>query len=188
MDLYGLALFIHILGVITLFSAFVLVQRVGIQLRAAETVEQVQSWMRILMPVKNMFASASILMLVTGLYMTWRVWTWETPWVVVGIATVVGLMGLGNTLAGPSLRKIGMTAGKSQPGPLPEELRAAVREPKLWIVMNGNNAAALGAIWIMTNKPGWVASVAIVVGLWIAGAAMGNAMAKKAPTPAVAQT
>ena len=187
MDLYGLALFIHILGVITLFSAFVLVQRVGIQLRAAETVDDVRLWMRILMPVKNMFASASILLLLTGLFMTWRAWTWETPWVVVGIATVVALMGLGNTLAGPSLRKIGMTAGKAQPGPIPQELRAALHEPKLWIVMNGNNAAALGAIWIMTNKPGLLASIAIVVGLWIGGAAIGSALAKKAPAPAAAQ-
>src|SRR5687767_6664015 len=141
-DLYALALFIHILGVITLFGAFVLIQRTGIQLRAAETVDQVQTWMRILMPVKNMFTSASVMLLVTGLYMTARVWTWETPWVVVGIVTVVVLTGLGNTIAGPSLRRIGMTAGQAQPGAVTDELRAMIVNPKMWTVISANNAAA----------------------------------------------
>ena len=179
MDLYGLALFIHILGVITLFGAFVLIQRVGIQLRAAETVEQVQMWMRILLPVRRMFASAAIFLLVTGLYMTSRAWTWETPWVVVGIAAVVVPVGLGNTLAGPALRRIGMTAGQATPGSVTDELRGLIRNPTLWTVMSANNGAALGAIWIMTNKPSLLASIAIVAGLGIVGAVMGRTMASK---------
>ena len=180
MDLYGLALFIHILGVITLFGAFVLIQRTGNQLRAAESVEDIRLWMRILQPVRQMFASSSIFLLLTGLYMTWDAWDWDTPWVVVGIATVVMIMGLGNTLAGPSLRRIGMTAGKAQPGPVTDELRAAVREPKLWTVLSANNAAALAAIWIMTNKPGWVASIVIVGVVTVVGAFVGRAMAARA--------
>ena len=180
MDLYGLALFIHILGVITLFGAFVLIQRTGSQMRTAESVEQIRLWMRILQPTRQMFASSSLFLLLTGLYMTWDAWDWSTPWVVVGIATIVMIMGLGNTLAGPSLRRIGMTAGKAEPGQITDELRAAVREPKLWMVLGANNAAALAAIWIMTNKPGWVASITIVAVPAVVGAFVGRAAAAKA--------
>jgi hypothetical protein len=179
MDLYGVALFIHILGVISLFGAFVLLQRVGAQVRAAESSEQLKLLMGILRALGNMFTTATVFLLASGLYMTARVWTFTTSWVVVGIATILMIMVLGSAIPGKRLAAIGAAAGSAPPGPLSDDLRQATRDPQLWMVASMNSTAAMGVIWLMTNKPGWLWSIVIVVVLAAAGAFGGRSMAAR---------
>ena len=179
MDLYGIALFIHILGVISLFGAFVLLQRVGAQVRSAQTSEQLQLLMGILRSLGQMFTTATVFLLASGLYMTARVWTFTTSWVVVGIATILMIMIVGSAIPGKRLEAIGAAAGSAPPGPLSDELRQKVRDPQLWMVATMNSTAAMGVIWLMTNKPGWVWSIVVVVVLGAAGAFGGRSMATK---------
>jgi protein-S-isoprenylcysteine O-methyltransferase Ste14 len=179
MDLYGIALFIHMLGVITMFGAFVLLQRVGAQVREAETAEQLRSSIGILRPLGQMFTTATVFLLASGLYMTAQVWTFTTSWVVVGIATILMIMGLGSSIPGRRLGQIAGAAMKAPAGPLPDELRLATKDPMLWMVATLNSAAALGVVWLMTNKPGWVVSIAVVVVLAAAGAFSGRSMAAR---------
>ena len=175
MSAYGVALFVHILGVVTFFSALALAQTTGKLLRGAATVEQVRSLMGVLQPTRRMFPWSAALLLASGLYMTAQVWTFTTSWVVVGIVTLVALIGVGTTLVGQRFAQVGMMAGTSEGGPVPDQLRTLIAEPTKWIVLSGNSAAAVGLVWLMTNKPGWVASISIVVVLWIAGALGGRA-------------
>ena len=69
MTLRSIALFVHLLGLITLFSGFAVAQRGGAQLRRARTVEQVGLWIGLLQQAPAMFTAGAIMLLVSGLYM-----------------------------------------------------------------------------------------------------------------------
>ena len=180
MSAYGVALFIHVLSAISFFTALALLQRGGVLLRRAETVEQVRSWLGVVESTKRMFPMAALFLFATGLFMTAQVWTFTTPWVLVGIVTLVALMGLGSGIVGRGVGRIGAAAAASEEGPVPDQLKRLVAEPNQWMVLSANSAAAVGLVWLMTNKPGWVASIAIVVGLWVIGA-VGGRMAANRP-------
>lgn len=89
MNLCGIALFLHIIGLIALFSGLVILQRGGVRLRTAATWEEARVWLQLLRPVGGMFLAGSIFLLATGLYMARIGWTFRAPWVVVAEVFVV---------------------------------------------------------------------------------------------------
>src|SRR5436190_23329388 len=89
MNPYSIALFLHIIGLFALFGGLVFVQQLGARLRRATTWEDARMLLTVLQPVRGMFAFASVLLLLTGLYMARQQWSFETPWVVVATGAVV---------------------------------------------------------------------------------------------------
>ena len=89
MNTYGIALFVHIVGLIALFSALVLLQRGVVRLRTASTWEEARVWLGMMRPVGGMFLFGTLDLLATGLYMARLQWTSDAPWVVVGEIVVV---------------------------------------------------------------------------------------------------
>jgi uncharacterized membrane protein len=179
MTIYEVALFVHLLGVITLFIAFGIGQRAGQRARQAESVEQLRLWMSLIQTTGTMFPSAWVMILAGGLYMTADVWSFDTPWVVVALVSVLVMAIVGFAVPGRQLREVGMAAGSADAGPLSPELKALLARPALWTVMTASNAVSLGILWLMVSKPGWVASILIVVVLAVIGAAGGSAMTKR---------
>jgi hypothetical protein len=177
MRLYDVVLFVHLLGVITLFIAFGILQRAGAQARRAETMEQLRLWLRFLGTTSNMFPVAFILILAAGLYMTADVWTFTTPWILVALISVGIMFVTGTAVVGRSLSALAASIGDGE-GPVTPEVRASVRQPRLWSTMSGLNAVALGVVWLMATKPGWLQSIAVVVILGIIGALIGGRIAR----------
>lgn len=182
MRAYDVALFIHLLGVITLFLALGIVQRAGIRLRAAATVEHARLWLELLRTSGPMFPSAAVLLLVTGLYMTAGSWSFSTPWVAVSLAGLVVLALQGGLVQGTRLRAMGVAAAAAADGPVPPELARLIADPVPWVSLGATNGAALGILWLMATKPGLVVSVAVVVGLWVLGALVGLAVLRRTAT------
>ena len=53
MNLYAIALFVHMIGLIALFGGLVIVQDGGSRLRAATTWKEARTWLELLRPVRN---------------------------------------------------------------------------------------------------------------------------------------
>lgn len=179
MTAYEIALFIHFLGLITLFGAFVLMQRGGARVRQAATVGELRLWLGLLQTTRPMFPASSVFLLASGLYMTADVWTFETPWVVVGIVSVVAFAVVGPTVVGRGLGAIGAAAATAGEGPVPAELTERIAEPRPWIAMSAMNGAAIGLVWIMVTKPGWAGAIGVVLGLALVGGIIGSRVLRR---------
>jgi len=179
MSSHGVAMFVHLLGVITLFGGIGLQQRGGARLRAATTVQEVRLWLGLLRPTGRALPSAVVILLASGLYLTAQDWRLATPWIATATVTVVAMMAVGAGVLGRRFRAIGTASAAAADGPVPPEVAGALRAPGVWVALSGMNGAALGVLWLMTNKPGWAASVGVVIGATAIGAAVGAALARR---------
>jgi len=172
----GIALFIHLLGVIALFVAMAVVQLSGARIRSSSTVEEVRLWLKLLQATNRMFPIGSLLILLSGLYMTARMWSFRMPWVVVAMASIVVMGVVGGRVVGQGIgRLFGAASGM---GPVSSELVRVARAPGLWVAATAVNGMALGLIWIMVRKSGWVESIVAVGALAALGAALGARMSR----------
>jgi Predicted integral membrane protein (DUF2269) len=187
---YTVALFVHLLGVITLFGGIGLQQLGASRLRAATTVQEVRLWIGLLRPTGRMVPAAGALLLASGLYMA-RSWPRGTPFVVVGFLTLLVMAAVGAGVIGRWLAAIGRASAVPAGGPIGPDLARLIRGPAGSIALSAVNGAAFGVVWLMTNKPGWAASVSVVAGATALGGAIGGLLSRArssrtaiAPSPA----
>lgn len=174
---YNVALFLHIVGAVTLFIAMGLVQRVGTQMRGAGNLDELRLCLRLVRTTGTMYPVALGLLLLTGLYMAGTAWSFETPWVVVGIVSLLVISGVGGGFVGRRFGGIGRDAGAA--GSLSADLVRRVREPKLWAAATMLNGLAMGVLWLMAVKPGLIHSLVVVVALALMGAVAGTSASRR---------
>jgi hypothetical protein len=179
MTAYNVALFIHLLGAITFFLAIGITQRGGAGMRRAESVEHIRWWADLVQTTQRMWPAAIIMLLGAGLYMTFDVWTFTTPWIVVAIVGLVLVIVVGTAVAGRRLEKIHAAAEAAGGGSTPPELRRLIDDPVTWLAISANNGAALGILWLMAAKPGWAWSITVVTGLALIGGLVGSAVLRR---------
>jgi hypothetical protein len=184
MSSHGVAMFVHLLGVITLFGGIGLQQRGGTRLREATTVGEVRLWLGLLRPTGRMLPAAVVILLASGLYLTAQEWTLATPWIATAAVTVLAMVAVGAAVLGRRFRAIGIAAADAAEGPVPPEVAGLLRAPGVWAALSGVNGAALGVLWLMTNKPVWATSVGVVVVATVIGAAVGAILARRGPPSA----
>lgn len=187
MSSHGVAMFVHLLGVITLFGGIGLQQRGGTRLRQATTVGEVRLWLGLLRPTGRMLPAAVVILLASGLYLTAQDWTLATPWIATATVTVLAMAAVGAGVLGRRFRAIGIASADAAEGPVPPQVAGLLRAPGVWAALSGVNGAALGVLWLMTNKPGWATSVGVVVGAMVVGAAVGAVLARRG-TPSAQTT
>ena len=177
MNAYNVALFIHLLGVVTLFSAIGLQQRGGAQIRGATTLEQLRLWLGLVRTTQGMYPAAIVLLLAGGLFMTGSAWTFTTPWIAVALVGLACMAVAGALVVGRRLAALGAAAAGD--GPVPPDLARLIARPDAWVCLFALNGVAIGILWLMATKPGWAASVAVVVGVAAIGAAIGLAITSR---------
>jgi hypothetical protein len=112
--------------------------------------------------------------------MTSNLWTWSTPWIVLGIVALVVLGVQGGGIAEHTAKKLQAAMMANGPGPLGSEARRMTLHPGLWVVELSNFGLVLGVVWNMTEKPGWGGAIAAVVVGYAVGAAIAL-VASRAP-------
>lgn len=172
MNLYTVLLFVHMIGLTSLFGGVVLIQRSGIRLRRAATWEEARTWLALLRDVRGMFAGGSGMLLVTGLWMTHLQWTFATPWVVVPAVLLV-LFAVAGSGVGRAFARLEEGAAR-RTGAIEGHERAIVSSPALWSLIFAMNFGALGIVWLMTTKPGWAVSIGVPLALTALGALVGR--------------
>ncbi|MFL5520702.1 MAG: DUF2269 family protein [Gemmatimonadales bacterium] len=179
MRLYGLALFVHILGVIAMFAGFSMQQRAGSRLRRAKTRTEAHPWAEVLDMTRVMPPSGAVMVLITGAYLSTRFSARGAPtWIIVAVIAALLIGTVAITIVNRDFKGIAAAVAASE-GSLSPDAAARIARPRTWSAHGMANGAALGAIWLMTMKPGpleaWLA-VLLPAGLGaIAGARLGGA-------------
>lgn len=164
MGWYELAKVLHFLGLIALFGFFVLWSRAGGRLRAAGTATEARSWLALLDMSRPMLPSAAVMLAVSGLAMAALRWRGSYPFLAVGLVAVLAIWLVWALVGARHLRAMRSAVGDGD-GPLPATAARLILDPARWGALGVLNGAALGVLFVMTTKLGWIAAVAVVVGL-----------------------
>ncbi len=176
---YNIALFIHFVGLISVFGGFVIVARAGPRLRAATDMEQVRSWLTLLNTIGPMFGAGYGLLLLSGIYMTATRWRAAHPWLVVAVLSLVAIWIVGGVIVGRHVRAIN-AAAEATKGSISGELAFQIANPSLWRTVGALNGVAMGVVFVMTVKPGWLVSISVAVIAAVIGALVGVASTRRA--------
>jgi len=155
MNIYSIALFLHIVGALALFATLAF-EWVGLrQIHSATLSEQVPTWMGILKGASRAGFPSMLVTVITGVYMMVVAWG-QTPWLVTTVGALV-LMIIFARAAAPRLKALGRSLG-------------AVNNPLLWVSVQTRSTIALGIIFLKIAKPDWVGSLltigaAVVLGV-----------------------
>jgi hypothetical protein len=178
MPWYELAKVVHFMGLIALFGSFVIYPRAGPRLRAATTMDEVRGWLGMLDVTRGMFHGGAAMMLLSGVAMAAMRWRAPVPFVTVGMITLIVMWIVFAVIPNRHLRAIGAAVDDST-GLVPAELSRTILSPRPWATMFALNIVALGVLFEMTLKLGWVGAVALVVGAAILGAVIGGTVLRR---------
>jgi hypothetical protein len=171
MTLYSIALFLHVVGALLLFVTLT-VEGIGLrQLHRAATNKAAQSAAAMVRLNRIVGPVSALGVLVPGLYMTATTWGW-VGWIVVALVSWVLIAALGSV---NGIRILALDRSGA--------LLTGIRNPMFLISWFTRVGVALGAIFLMTVKPGAVVAVAAIALAAAVGAALGVALSKTRQTP-----
>lgn len=171
--IYALGLFIHVVAVTGLFFGIGLELLHVTSLRRAQTVGQVQQLHIMDAILERLMPAATVLIIASGLFMLIKGWSWSAHWAEVAFVSVVLAAGLGSGVLGRKSAAIGKAAHSEPPGPISASLRAQIMDPVLYTSTWVLAGLGIGILYLMTNKPETVESIAamiVAVALAVAGA------------------
>lgn len=151
MNIYSIALFLHIVGALGLSVALGLEWTGLQQIRNAFLPAQIGSWMRILKNTNKVGFPSMLTTVLTGIYMILKVWGW-VPWIIVTIGSLVLVIVLSIALSKPRMMAIGQALA-TEKGSVPQTLHNLVNHPLLRISIQTRMAIILGIIFLKIAKP-----------------------------------
>ncbi|WIG59880.1 MAG: hypothetical protein OJF49_002628 [Ktedonobacterales bacterium] len=176
MSAYTIALFLHVTGVVGLFMALGVEMTCAIALRGARRVEQVRVLSGLMVGVERLFPISILLLLGAGLYMAITVWGFQTAWIDVALGSLLIIAPTAPLVNGPRAHAIKREAEAAADGPLTAALRARVSDPVLTMSHSILLVVTLGIVFLMTNKPQLVTSLATILIALALGIGLGTAL------------
>lgn len=150
MSVYSLMLFLHFIFLICAVAASALAGFAALRLRSVETAAEAAHWGAFVRRVVPTFPVASVGLIGTGAYMTSKVWTWSTPWILAGLAGLITIMMLGAGVEGQRARA---TSAELHVAGLSQRARYLLRDPVAWSAKATTWTLLLAVMFVMTAKP-----------------------------------
>jgi hypothetical protein len=179
MSLYAIALFLHIVGVLLLITAFTAEGISLMHLRRVETSAQVTDWQGVA-ALARVFGPASVVaILVPGLYMMITSWGW-VPWIAVGLLVwlLIAVLGAVNGI------RLSLATQRAAADPAAiHQLRARAFVVSWWMRIT----LGLGIVFLMTTKPELLGASLTVVSAAAIGLAAGTLAVTTASRPALSR-
>ncbi len=170
MTLYGAALFIHIMGAIVLVGMGFFTPIVMRGLARTPTTQGLREWAAAMQKITRLGNPAAVFVLVTGLYMAWREFSFTDGWIAVSLVLFVVLGAMAGGVLDPFLKNLVAAADAAPDGPVTDDLRAMIAAPKMHNFEAVLFGFDLAIVFMMTNKPGiGGALAATAVGLLVSG-------------------
>lgn len=163
------ALFLHILAAIGLTSAGVVQVVAGTRVTQASSGRELASWARFARGMGPLAIVSATLSLFTGGHLAGVGWGFDHPFVTLASAAILVLAPVGPMVGGARLRRLATAGDDLGDGPVTAEIRSRAGDPVLWGAVHSQVGLAVGFVWIMTNKPGWIATAAVLLGTFAAG-------------------
>jgi hypothetical protein len=169
MTIYSVILFLHVLGTLALFAAFVVEGLSLWYLRAAEDVEEVRRWAKISAGVMPLSVIAMPLIFLPGAYLARAGKVWSQGWLQVGLVATFLIVALATGITRPRTRALGRAAAEGS-GNVSNVLQSRLRDPFLRVSLQLRAALGFGVVFLMIAKPNHpnallVLAVAIASGL-----------------------
>lgn len=163
--MYDLALFLHLVGVALLVAAVSTTLVAMLRAQRAAAVGEVASLTAVTKKIDLVIGPATLLILASGLYMVARAdgIPWASGWVVVSLIDFVLMSILGPTVEAGHGRRLLRLAAELPEGPVPPELDAARRAPAGIYTSFFGASQIFAFLYVMTNKPGLLESLAACV-------------------------
>lgn len=163
MNLYTVALFVHLAGVIVGVGGVGAWLFALIGVRAAHTADQVRALLALYTLAGNVALGGVLLIVISGLYMALSTTLWQSAWLIVATISFVLIAGAGGSLLGRRIAALSKTAAEAPAGPPPASLVAQMRDPFTGVALNTYLAVLFGIVFLMTIKPSLVWSIAIIL-------------------------
>ena len=181
--MYEIMLFVHIAGALLLFGAIAIELLCAVNMLRAQRMEHLRLWSQAMTVTEKMFPIATVVLIGAGTYLALTRFSFREPFVVVALTGLLLIGVQSNLLQVKAWRSVHADTKDAPDGPIPAELAARIARPSVWAGFLGDSAAALAAVILITNKPGRIASIAILVILSAAGAALGPFVVRGRQTP-----
>lgn len=169
---YQLALFIHVMGALTLFIAVGLNFASMLRMRQARTIERLAEWARVGLLAGRMIPVAILFISGGAIYMVTVAWGWQTAWVDVVLATFIGHAVVVQAIENPRLSKLHKGALKAPEGPVPLDLHLLANDGLMWTADLTVTTTTVGMIFLMSVKPDLVISLVAIGVTLLAGLAL----------------
>jgi hypothetical protein len=158
---YSIVLFLHISGVLLLFSAVGIEWLCFTNMRRSASREIICSWFNQAKILKRLFPGSSILILLTGLYMSIDVWK-DAGWVIIGFIGLIAIAISGGIISGKRIAAIETIANREKDKPF-KEISSMVNDNFLWNSLLIRTCAAFGIVYMMTVKTDLLDSIIVMV-------------------------
>jgi len=159
-------LFLHFAFMIAAVAASALAGFAAWRLRCVQSSAEAVQWAQFVRRVVPTFPVASLGLLGTGAYMTSKLWTWSTPWVIAGLAGLIAIMLLGAGVEGQRGRA---AVAELRASGLSPRARGLLRDPVAWSAKVTTWTLVLAVVFVMTAKPTALICALALVSAPIAG-------------------
>jgi len=185
---YEFVLFLHLVTLAAAFLAMGVMLNCVMRLRAATDVSSARATCAALAGIEKVMPAATVLLLVTGGYLTHARWTWTTPWIDVAIAGLIAVTIFGGGVLGGRARSLQRALTEARSGGVDAATARLLADP-LFVVGNVANIGLVVAVmFVMVVKPALAGGiVALVVGAACGAFAGAAAIRPRAAVPTAAQ-
>lgn len=159
--MYEVVLFIHLLTIGAAFLAMGMMLFATFQLRNATTVSGALQALSSSSAIEKIMPAATVLLLLTGGYMTHDRWTWSTPWIDVSIAGLLLVTAIGAGALGSRQRSLHVALEKASV--LDASLCARLCDPFCVVGSGLNIGLVAGVMLVMVTKPSLMLGIVEVI-------------------------
>lgn len=156
MNLFSLALFIHILATLGLFAGLAIEWLILVALRRAATPRDAGTWTQLWPKLMPLNIASAALLIISGIYLAAKSEDWGEGWIRVSLVALFLIAPLG-AIAGRQVRAIHGESGIALLG----------------LLVSCRTMLALGVVMLMTIKPDLTESVLVLVTALAGGLAYG---------------
>lgn len=178
--MYEVVLFIHLLTIGAAFLAMGMMLFATFQLRSARTVPAALEALTSSSRIEKIMPAATVVLLLTGGYMTHDRWTWSTPWIDVSIAGLLLITAIGAGALGS--RQHSLHTALEKASVLDSNLCARLCDPFCVVGSGLNIGLVAGVMLVMVTKPSlWLGIADVIIGGVVVGAAFSMLMQSRQP-------
>ena len=183
---YTLALFLHLLALLSATAASAIVHFAAHRRAVAPTLRESMEWGRVIGKTSRVFPIAVVTLILTGGYMVGAHWSWQVGWVQAGLAGALALLVTGAVIgkrgAAEAKRNVArlQQAGHDLPNDgAPDRVTTVLADMNTWL--------AVSIVLAMTVKLALAGSLSLLA-IGAAAGAYRGAKRLQAPAPAGVET